>query len=634
MGNKIPRGVVVQDVIRNRNHSWFEEVRNRAIENGAIDNVVIKYLGTDITYKKFINESYSWARALKANGIKKGEELVVCMDKTPEFVYLLGAASIIGAKINVISDKFAPEFIEEIIKNSDSKHVFIQNVKLAKLKGIMQKLSDKTFVPIDWDRSLNPEYKCLDTFKQYYLSGYDPKEEKEIKASIPNVGNLAEFLNAGETLDGEVEEAVELEDPFTITYSSGTTKKGRPKAIMHSVFHYILMGRYHDKEVSGLPEMKGLATYSNIPCYSNSWILSCFSDILIKGGVVILDPVDAPEYFFEGINSHKSDFNIATTSTWLLCALKYYGKERNLNFRNALFNFAAGEPLSPGEEKFLNKFLMKAKALPVAKMCTAGADCEHGSLFINIFRAFKNNNKILRNFLRSANLNPLKYADGSDPAGMEAYDFAEVKVLRRDGSYAGCMEYGEIVCNSPITMMGYRYDDDANDNFWITTKDGLKWARMKVYGYIDNKGRVHMKGRIPDEETNIPEFMISDTISQDTKNIMSCETVSFKGQNSEIAYLAYVMPQFGKTSKDRHDTILKGIGERCIRRLGPEIGYEVVKKLKVVFLDPASSSFQLTSSGKRDIESLRQKARYENLYHKPVEYITHPKGRARTKRNR
>lgn len=620
---------VLEEIEKNRNHSWFAEIKARHNNKEDLDRVVIKYLGTDITYRQYFEESYRWAKALRAQGIKPGQEIVVCMDKTPEFTYLLGAASIIGATIKIISDKFDPEFIKDTIKRTDSKHFFVQNVKLAKLKGILQDLPDTKVVPIDYERSLNQNYEHLDTVKKYYLAGYNKEEELEAHKCITNIQNLDSFLKAGNSYTGEVEGKVSLDTPFTKTFSSGTTKQGQPKCIVHSILHYILSGCYHDPEVSGIPEMKGLSTCSNIPCHSNSWLSSAFSDILMKSGVVILDPVDDPEYFLTAIHNHESNFNIATTSTWLLTALNYFKnrkKYKQYNLKNAMFNFAAGEPLSPGEEKLLNKFLRCVRA-KIPMMCTAGGRCEDGSIFLSLFRVF-NNNKILKKFIRRYKLEPLRYADGNDPSGMGTYDFVKTAVLRTDGTrtHAGPYEYGEIVVKSPIEALGYEENGDIRSLKKVTDIFGETWYKTDVYGYYDESGKIYMKGRMPTTKNAVPDFLIADAILQDTKNIMSCEVVNYKEDNGKTIYVAYVRTQLGKNSPSRQDAILQGIAERCIRRLGNEIGYEVVKNLRVTFTD----SYPMTGCAKRDLNTLQKDAPKADC-HKVDEYIKPPKSSLKKK---
>ena len=128
---KLTKKQVRDEINKNRNHSWIDEIYAR--HKNELNRVIIDYFGTKITYNSFFSRSQELAKALKANGITKGSEFVVCLDRIPELVYLMGAASIIGAKINIISEKFDEKYLKSIITKAKSKTLFIQSNKLDKL---------------------------------------------------------------------------------------------------------------------------------------------------------------------------------------------------------------------------------------------------------------------------------------------------------------------------------------------------------------------------------------------------------------------------------------------------------------------------------------------------------------------
>ncbi len=588
---RMTRQEVREEIDRNRNHSLAKEVFIR--HANEMNRIILDYFGNEISYQKLFDEATRMAVSLKQNGLKKGDEMIVCLDRIPELVYLLLAASMVGAKINIISEKFNEEYIKEIANKANYKYVFIQDNKYEKLKNVIEDLkNNNSFVTVSHERSLPIDNKFEDVLSTWY--------KKSEKISGDNVIDYDSFLKTG--IDyGEFDyEDVNLDDPFTITYSSGTTKKGLPKGILHKVRHYITMGRYHDPEVSGLPSLKNYSTYSNIPSYSNSWLLSALSDNLVLGGKIILDPIDNPEYFLMGVKLHKSHVNIATTTTWITAALNYYQRDKEYieDLPYALFNFVAGEQFSAGEEKFLNNFFKDAKCgvkvthtpISVAKACTAGADCEHGSVFIKLFRAI---------------FNKAPYRIGrSEPAGMKPYDFVDVQVLRRDGTYCLPLEHGRLVANSDCNMIGYNHNEEATENFYIKDAYGNVWGDMKAYGFKDERGNVSMKGRYSDDGL-IPTYLIADEILKDTKKIMSCEVVPVE-YNGNVVYVAHIMPQY-KTSFNA-ENVIKGAIQRCIKKFG--YGIQNVLYFRIHSLE---EKFPIAESSKRDIRSLEQE-KLDNVY--------------------
>ena len=251
--------------------------------------------------------------------------------------------------------------------------------------------------------------------------------------------------------------------------------------------------------------------------------------------------------------------------------------------------FDADYDLSNGEineEKFINKALKKAKAgtavthtsFSIIKMSEAGGDCEHGSIFYTLFRSISN--KMPRNIKRK------------ESSGLTYFPFVDVAVLDENGNQLGVNKLGRIVANSPCTMKRYKNNEEATKKFFIKDTTGKEWADMNLYGYIDETKKVHIYGRILENELIHPSI-ICKQILKDTKNIMSCEVVK---DNITGAYIAHV-EMYPNARKGKMSTIY-GANERCIsliKSLGITIYYKFVDN---------QESYPLTRSGKRDVKKI------------------------------
>ena len=454
-------------------------------------------------------------------------------------------------------------------------------------------MPNKTVIPVSLNHSLpngNPFEKLTDVFITY-----NKDEVAKAFNEIDNKEDLDSFLEAGKQYKGKVEEESTLDDIFTTSYSSGTTDGNKPKGIVHRNRHYIVMGRYHDSEISGIPNMKNATTFSTIPTQSNSYIASILSDTLMEGATIALDPLVTKEYFLYGIKVNRPTMAIATTSTWLYAAKLYYmmpeNRKKEFRLTKTIFPVAVGEPMSPGEEKYLNKFVKDLKCgtaitkLPtsISKMSICGGDCEHGSILIRELRGYAN---------------ILKDRAVTEPIGLRTYDFVEIKVLREDGTYCEPNEYGKLVANSACTMVGYRDEPERTERFFIKDAYGKTWGDMSCYGYIDRRNNVYMKGRIPEDKKRIPEFLINDEIQKDTKNILSSSVVEIENGEEHI-YIAYIDFQPNKRKNDLE------IRKSIVGRLRKKFGDELIDKLYLRILN-YGEEFPLTGCLKRDNKKLKE----------------------------
>ena len=113
---------LLKEIEENHNNSLFLEIFKR--RNNELDRIALIYKGKKINYLTLKVKVEEYAKALKAYDIKKGDEIPVCMTNTPEFIYLLGAISLIGAKANIFGDGFDKDYITEIINGCNTNILF------------------------------------------------------------------------------------------------------------------------------------------------------------------------------------------------------------------------------------------------------------------------------------------------------------------------------------------------------------------------------------------------------------------------------------------------------------------------------------------------------------------------------
>lgn len=573
---------VLKEIEENRNRSWYLELLDRNKDN--LDDVALIYRGNKITYGKMFENMQNYAKSLAALGVDETDEIPICISNSPELVYILGAISIRGAKANIFGDIFEKSYIKEIVDACKSNVVFVEDQSYEKIGDAINQTNKDNIIITNLANSLkngiDPFYELDSKYKELKDNTYKFTSNAKV---IP----LDKFISLGKDI-AEIKPAdCDLDDEFTTTYSSGSTNSNRPKGIVHRIRSFTTIGRYHDKEVSNSASMKKFTIQAHIPTHSNTDIISSISDTLMQGATLALEPIYNEDFFLNSLLINKPTYLVATTSHWISAMKKimYDDRYKGAKLSNLLVAFAVGEPLSKGEEKFLNKGLRKAKAgrnkipapVPIT-MCVAGGDCEHGGIFWTLFRSLKSK------------------VHGKDE-GLGSFNMVDVACLDKDGNKLGPNQYGRLVANSPCTMKEYKNNKEATDAFFIQDADGKTWGDLNVYGYIDENNKVFMKGRILDKDTVIPPFIISDCIGKDTKNIMSCEVVE-QDYNDDTRYVAHIECQPG--TKKGYKSIILSTSERCKKELGEDLTSKILYRIH-----DFNEGFELTGCGKRSLKALK-----------------------------
>lgn len=575
------------------NHSWYEELYMR--NEKRLDSYSISYRGNKVTFREMFAKMNEVAKALKAYGIKKGDEVPVCLSNTPEMLYLMGGLSIIGAKINVFGPKFDPEYVTKILNETYSPIMFIEDNYYEKLRDSISNSNIKDTVMISLSDSLKDGIHPMESEKNIDRFTSKVNKYKELDSSIKS---FDEFKHLGDNYNGKVEEDCGLDDEFSITYTSGSTNSKHPKQIVHNNRSFITIARYHDPDMIHGIDMSKLTVHAILPTYSNTDLISCYSDSLMQGSTLALEPISDIDFFLDSLILNESNYVVATTSYWINAMKKvlYDEKYKDVSLPNFYLIFAAGEGMSVNEEKFLNKGLRKARAgskivPPFIKsivMSAAGGDCEHGGIFYTLFR---------RLFERKDGPNHRR------EAGLGLMNFAELAVLDKDGSYCSKGEYGRIVANSWCSMEYYKNEPEATKKFFVKDAYGKVWGDCNIYGFVDKKNKVHIKGRIPKEKEEFPTFLINDEALRDQDNILSAVTVNVDG-NFVVHFEK--MPESQIDSK----TLMKNILMNVYKKYGEEIAS------KVLFREHSfEESFAVNNSGKRDFHACQEEGITEKTIH-------------------
>lgn len=598
----------LKELEKNHNHSWYQELKVRSYRNP--NATALFYRGTKITFKEMFEKADIIAKSLKEMGIREGDEIPACLSNTPELVYILLAVNKIGAKINLFGAQLDKDYIEEILDGCTDKLFLGTDDVYKEIKDIIEKRNYKNRVLTSLSTSLPKHPESLD--------GYEPELEEYYhydnlaliyKDLDDRLLTFEEMYDIGKNSSTVVVDNNDLDTEFLITYTSGSTKKGRPKQLVHSNRSLITSGRFHDSELSGNPKLEGLRGLAHIHTDSNTDVITCISDNLMQLWSVGLEPEYDKKKAIDYVMLNKPNYLNATTS-FLVEMSKQYLIEKKFHqdgvgrkFDFLLAAFAVGEGTSKGEEKFINTFLRKSRAgsgvkiaglsMPFTTLSVGGGDCEHGGIYYSLWRSLYEK------------LNYLKLS--GKEYGMMPVPYAQVTALKLNscGQYEECdfNEKGILVANSATTMVRYKNNKEATENMIIRDSLGRDWVTLNVYGYIDELGGAHVKGRVnneimfPNGEVVLP-YQIEDEVSKDTKNILSCTVTQAMDCGQVIPVLNIELQPFKRQSDTK---ILSSALSRCAQNLPNNVAERCVFRLM-----NNRDSFPLIACGKRSSLALEE----------------------------
>ena len=598
--------MALKEVCENEKCSWYDGQYER--NKDCLDKIGIYYRGTELTKEYMFDRARQIAAALHANGVRKGSSFSICTSNLPDFVMILLATSYIGAKVNIFSSDFDKEYIKKIVNSCDSDFIFVSDDHYDKLgdalegtkvkKKVMLSLAEH--LPIEFPR----KYKEMNIPRELYDF---PNKARLYKENDSDIVLIDDFITDGKNIDAESikDNNPSVSDIFTITYSSGNYRPGCPKAIPHNNLGYLTMMRFHDSDMSGLPDLSNIVGLAHIPPISDTNIKSVISDTMSQKSIIACEPIYGDDTLIYSILMNDANFVDATRSSWVKFGKQILFDERfaNIQLPRLGLPLSVGESLEVNERSFVDKAFAKIKAgcqllkemnlpLPYTFLGEGGGRTESGGVVYTVFQGL------------FEKLNIFKLKKGK--YGMAPCDFVDVAIIDKNGQECIVNELGEMCADSVCTMSNdsYFFEEDNCDDFYLTDNYGRVWPRFKVYAYRNEIGNIVMKGRMGSEflvnDQKIPEFLIADVILQDKKRILSCEVVNV----NNIPVVNIELNPFEVRDKGLKQVTAEALlsaEKRCQRILPDKLARDVIYRIRN-FEKP----FVLTSCAKRDVNSIRE----------------------------
>ena len=543
-----------------------KEIQKRTVFQEVYDNnikfqkdLALEFFGSKINYSTFFKNIEMTAKAFKEYGIKKGDFVTICAAGIPETVYSFYALSKIGAVANMIAPHFEKKDLIARISDCESDTLIIMDEFYPELKEAIKGSRIKNIIILP---TLNSSMLRFIT-KTYKID------------SFSNELYWNQFIKDGRKQKETETISYEKDLPLTMVYSSGTT--GASKGILLSNDSF--QNSIQSYPASGVDISRGQKFYQIIPPWYSTGLSTSIHLPLSYGTSVFMDPRFERDIFVKNIIKAKPNYCVAPTSMYEGFLDEKLVGNKNLSFFN--YPFEGGEPLSNEVASKIEKVFKEHGSN--AQLRVAYGQCECGAAITTQTQKAENTRGSVGIPLPGVTI------------GIFDEQFNELKYYER----------GQILANTPCSMIGYYKNEEATKEYFHIDKNGIKWNCTGDIGYIDEKGNLFVQGRASDysiiDNEKIYNFDI-ENILMELDEIKMCDVLEFDNNGTkELAAHIIFTDKVQKAMEENPEYLEEKLFEI------KQYIYERTNNEKMVpHRFKIRKSFPYAKSGKRDVSKIKE----------------------------
>jgi len=438
------------------NISLYKQIKNTATKYP--NNFAYRYLGKNVTYKKFIEQIDKAALSFKEMNVKKGDVVTFCMPNIPEVIIGFYALNKIGAIANMVHPLSAEEEIKEALITTKSKYLVIVDIFYDKVKESVKGTNVKNVIFVSPSNSMKLPLKI--GYKLINIGKYKKFPRNDFYMS------WSKFINKSRFSKIEIKEKYGKDTPAVILHSGGTSGKPKNVVLQNRAF---LMAVEQEKIFLKYLNV-GDTVLAIMPNFHGFGLSVCMHSTMSIGFTSILVPQFDARKFDILFKQNKPSVVLGVPT--LFEALTQNNNIKNFDLSFLKMAICGGDMLPKKLEDKVNAYFeehgSKAKITQgygmteaLAAVCLGIADInKSGSIGIPLPG---NNIKIINPSTRKTN----------------PYNVV-----------------GEICINTKALMMGYLNNETETNEALQIHDDGHVWLHSGDLGYMDEDGFIFCKGRI------------------------------------------------------------------------------------------------------------------------------------------
>lgn len=492
------------------------------------DTIAYNFYGNKVTYATFVEQVHTAAKALRAQGVKPGDRVTICMPNTPQAIILFYAVNRTGAVANMIHPLSGEEEIVDYINNSHSVMCLTLLQFYPKFAHIQDRLQLNTLLICDVTDGLAGVKKLL-----YPLTVKNPvKLPKDAKVLL-----WKDFIKSAKDYQGEYLYQAKSDDVAAILYSGGTT--GTSKGILLSNLNFNALAL--QTGTAGDCLHPGHTMLAIMPIFHGFGLGVCIHTVLYWGGTSILIPQFNAKTYCKLLGQYKPNY-IAGVPT-LFEALLRMEDAQKLDMSQLEGIFSGGDSLSVELKAKVDVFLREHGAKEQIREGYGTTECVTASCLTPRF------------FFKEGSIGipfPDTYYKIVIPSTHDEVPYGTV---------------GEICLAGPTVMQGYMDNPKETAQTLQMHEDGLVWLHTGDLGVMDEEGFIYFKQRLKrmiiTSGYNVYPSQVENVIDSHPGVLMST-VIGVKDDYKMQRVKAFIVP---KPGVEPNDELLQSILEHCAQRV-------------------------------------------------------------------